>query len=148
MVIAEMLGVDPCDRDLFKEWSNGIMATVAGDYESLVRNYDHIFDYFRGVIAARRSSPRDDLVTALVRAEVDGHKLTDDDILGFCALLLIAGNETTTNLLGNAATVLAAHRRRPGGDRRRYVVAAQCDRRGAEIRGACPDADADDNDRC
>jgi hypothetical protein len=43
------------------------------------------------------------------RSEVDGHKLTDDDILGFCALLLIAGNETTTNLLGNAATVLAAH---------------------------------------
>jgi hypothetical protein len=109
MVIAEMLGVDPCDRDLFKEWSNGIMATAAGDYESLVGNYDHIFDYFRGVIAARRSSPRDDLVTALVQAEVDGHELTDDDILGFCALLLIAGNETTTNLLGNAAAVLAAH---------------------------------------
>ena len=109
MVIAEMLGVDPCDRDLFKEWSNGIMATEAGDYESLVSNYDRIFDYFRGVLAARRSSPRDDLITALVQAEVDGHKLTDDDILGFCALLLIAGNETTTNLLGNAATVLAAH---------------------------------------
>ena len=109
MVIAEMLGVDPCDRDLFKQWSNGIMATTAGDYESLIRNYDHIFDYFRGVVAARRTSPRDDLVTALVQAEVDEHKLTDDDILGFCALLLIAGNETTTNLLGNAATVLAAH---------------------------------------
>ena len=109
MVIAEMLGVDPCDRDLFKQWSNGIMATAAGEYESLVRNYDHIFDYFGKVIAARRTSPRDDLVTALVQAEVDGQNLTDDDILGFCALLLIAGNETTTNLLGNAATALAAH---------------------------------------
>lgn len=109
MVIAEMLGVDPCDRELFKQWSNGIMATAAGEYESLVRNYEHIFDYFRGVIAARRTSPRDDLVTALVQAEVDGHKLSDDDILGFCSLLLIAGNETTTNLLGNAAIVLAAH---------------------------------------
>jgi cytochrome P450 len=109
MVIAEMLGVDPSDRELFKQWSNGIMATAAGEYESLARNYEHIFDYFRGVIAARRASPRDDLVTALVQAEVDGHKLSDDDILGFCALLLIAGNETTTNLLGNAAIVLAAH---------------------------------------
>jgi len=108
-VIAEMLGVDPCDRELFKQWSNGIMATAAGEYESLVRNYEHIFDYFRGVIAARRTSPRDDLVTALVQAEVDGHQLSDDDILGFCSLLLIAGNETTTNLLGNAAIVLAAH---------------------------------------
>jgi cytochrome P450 len=109
MVIAEMLGVDPSDRELFKQWSNGIMATAAGEYESLARNYEHIFDYFRGVIAARRAGPRDDLVTALVQAEVDGHKLSDDDILGFCALLLIAGNETTTNLLGNAAIVLAAH---------------------------------------
>jgi cytochrome P450 len=109
MVIAEMLGVDPSDRELFKQWSNGIMATGAGDYESLGRNYEHIFDYFRAVVAARRTRPRDDLVTALVRAEVDGHHLSDDDILGFCALLLIAGNETTTNLLGNAATVLAAH---------------------------------------
>ncbi len=109
MVIAEMLGVDPRDRELFKQWSNGIMATAAGEYESLARNYEHIFDYFRGVIAARRTSPRDDLATALVQAEVDGHKLSDDDILGFCALLLIAGNETTTNLLGNAAVLLAAH---------------------------------------
>jgi cytochrome P450 len=109
MVIAEMLGVDPRDRELFKQWSNAIMATGAGEYESLARNYEHIFDYFRGVIAARRASPRDDLATALVQAEVDGHKLSDDDILGFCALLLIAGNETTTNLLGNAAILLAAH---------------------------------------
>lgn len=109
MVIAEMLGVDPRDRELFRQWSNGIMATTADDYESLVRNYSHIFDYFRKVIAARRTNPRDDLVTALVHAEVDEHKLADDEILGFCALLLIAGNETTTNLLGNAATVLAAH---------------------------------------
>src|ERR1700757_3827022 len=109
MVIAEMLGVDPADRELFKQWSNAIMATAAGEYESLARNYEHIFDHFRGVIAARRISPRDDLATALVQAEVDGHKLSDDDILGFCALLLIAGNETTTNLLGNAATLLAAH---------------------------------------
>jgi cytochrome P450 len=109
MVIAEMLGVDPADRELFKQWSNAIMATAAGEYESLARNYEHIFDYFRDVIAARRASPRDDLATALVQAEVDGHKLSDDDILGFCALLLIAGNETTTNLLGNAAILLAAH---------------------------------------
>jgi cytochrome P450 len=109
MVIAEMLGVDPRDRELFKLWSNGIMATAAGEYESLARNYERIFDYFRGVIAARRTSPCDDLVTALVQAEVDGQKLSDDDILGFCALLLIAGNETTTNLLGNATTVLATH---------------------------------------
>src|ERR1700758_169155 len=69
MVIAEMLGVDPSDRELFKQWSNGIMATAAGEYESLARNYEHIFDYFREVIARRRSNPLGDLVTALVQAD-------------------------------------------------------------------------------
>ena len=46
-------------------------------------------------------------MSALVAAEIDGHKLSDDELLGFCLLLLIAGHETTTNLLGNAAVVLA-----------------------------------------
>jgi cytochrome P450 len=109
MVIADMLGIDPADRDLFKTWSNGIMATAPGDYASLQDNYQHIFAYFGYVIEARREAPRDDLVTALVHASVDGAMLTDDEILGFCALLLIAGNETTTNLLGNAALLLGKH---------------------------------------
>lgn len=110
MVIADMLGVDPGDRELFKTWSNGIMATTAGDYESLKANYENIFGYFGDVITERRRAPRDDLVTALVHAAVDGIRLTDDEILGFCALLLIAGNETTTNLLGNAVVLLEQHR--------------------------------------
>ncbi|WP_428343162.1 cytochrome P450 [Mycobacterium sp.] len=109
MVIADMLGIDPADRDLFKSWSNGIMATAAGDYASLQDNYQQIFAYFGDVIEARRKAPRDDLITALVHASVDGAMLTDDEILGFCALLLIAGNETTTNLLGNAALLLGKH---------------------------------------
>lgn len=109
MVIADMLGVDPGDRDLFKAWSNGIMATAAGDYAALQRNYEQIFAYFSDVIARRRRAPRDDLVTALVHATVDGVSPTDDEILGFCALLLIAGNETTTNLLGNAAVLFEKH---------------------------------------
>ena len=48
-------------------------------------------------------------MSALVSAEIDGVRLTDEELLGFCALLLIAGTETTTNLLGNAAVVLAQH---------------------------------------
>lgn len=106
MVIADMLGVDPGDRELFKGWSNGIMATQAGDYESLQRNYEHIFAYFSDIIAQRRAAPRDDLVTALVQADIEGARVTDDEILGFCALLLIAGNETTTNLIGNGVVLL------------------------------------------
>ncbi|MGA8331890.1 MAG: cytochrome P450 [Mycobacterium sp.] len=110
MVIADMLGIDSADRGLFKKWSNGIMATAAGDIASLQHNYEQIFAYFGHVIDERRKAPRDDLVTALVHAAVDGTTLTDDEILGFCALLLIAGNETTTNLLGNAAMLLGQYR--------------------------------------
>lgn len=109
MVIAEMLGVDPADRELFKTWSNGIMATAAGDYESLQRNYEQIFAYFADVIAKRRRQPREDLASALVSADIEGVRLAADEILGFCALLLIAGNETTTNLLGNALLLLGQH---------------------------------------
>lgn len=76
------------------------------DVQAALRNYEHIFAYFSDIIAQRRSAPRDDLVTALVQADIEGAGITDDEILGFCALLLIAGNETTTNLLGNAVLLL------------------------------------------
>jgi len=65
-------------------------------------------DFFLQVIADRRASPGTDLVSALVRADEAGVQLSDDDIVGFCVLLLIAGNETTTNLLGSLLYRLAS----------------------------------------
>jgi hypothetical protein len=109
IVIAELLGVDPGDRAAFKSWSDGIMTTTTGDGGALIENYTRIFDYFEQTVADRRRAPRDDLVSELVAAQVGGVSLSDDEILGFCALLLIAGNETTTNLLGNMAILLARH---------------------------------------
>src|SRR5215467_2321361 len=64
--------------------------------------------YFGKIAAARRAQGADDLITALVEAEVEGEKLEEWEILGFCILLLIAGNETTTNLIGNMFNILAA----------------------------------------
>ena len=58
--------------------------------------------YFGRLIAQRRAEPRDDLISHLISAEVDGQRLTEIELIGFCVLLLVAGNETTTNLLGNA----------------------------------------------
>jgi hypothetical protein len=58
------------------------------------------------MVIARRTHGAEDLITALVEAEVEGESLTEQDILGFCVLLLVAGNETTTNLLGNLLNVL------------------------------------------
>ena len=59
--------------------------------------------YYQEMVAERRKKPADDLTSALLEAEIDGDRLTDDEILGFMFLMVIAGNETTTKLLANAA---------------------------------------------
>ena len=64
--------------------------------------------YFANVADERRKTPGDDLISALVAAEVDGEKLAPMELLGFCVLLLIAGNETTTNLISNTLGLLAS----------------------------------------
>ena len=56
------------------------------------------------------SAPADDLMSALLAAQVDGDSLSDDDLLGFCFLLLVAGNDTTTSLIGNGVELLARHK--------------------------------------
>jgi cytochrome P450 len=65
--------------------------------------------YFQRVLQERRHHLRDDLVSALVAAEEDGDRLTEEELLGTCILLLVAGNETTTNLLGNGMLALLRH---------------------------------------
>jgi cytochrome P450 len=65
--------------------------------------------YFTSVLNERRAQPADDLIGALLAAEVDGQRLTDEELLGFCILLLVAGNITTTNLLGNAMVCFQEH---------------------------------------
>ena len=64
-------------------------------------------ELFGPLLEARRASPADDLLSGLVAAEVDGRRLTDEELLGFCYLLLIGGNDTTSNWIGNAAVLLA-----------------------------------------
>ncbi|MCZ6457857.1 MAG: cytochrome P450 [Gammaproteobacteria bacterium] len=107
-VISQMMGI-PGDRaEDFKRWSDALTGTLAG--ASIEDRKKDIFDmaaYFHSLIPERRSHPGDDLVSAVVNAEIDGARLSDDDIVGFNILLLIAGNETTTNLLGNYLNVLA-----------------------------------------
>ena len=59
-------------------------------------------EYLTGLLKERREAPRDDLLTRLLEAKVDGERLTQQEILGFFQLLLLAGSETTTNLINNA----------------------------------------------
>ncbi|WP_437812792.1 cytochrome P450 [Sorangium sp. So ce1078] len=111
LVIAEMLGAPSEDQPRFKRWSDVILdlsTTVSGSDEAaraiaeFTAATGEMQAYLRGLIAERRAAPRDDLLTRLVDAEVDGERLNEDEILGFFQLLLVAGHETTTNLISNA----------------------------------------------
>ncbi len=66
-------------------------------------------EYFRGLIAERRASPRGDLLSALIAAEEAGDKLSEEELLATCILLLVAGHETTVNLIGNGTLALLRH---------------------------------------
>ncbi|TKC92095.1 cytochrome P450 [Polyangium fumosum] len=112
-VIGEILGLDPSLHVFFKRWADDI-SSIAPEPESaahVVQVRTAIADlsgYLREVVAARRRAPADDTVSDLIHAEVDGHSLTEEEILDFLVLLLLAGLETTTHLLGNTMILLAA----------------------------------------
>jgi len=114
-VIAEILGIDPSMRRQFKEWSNrmvldptGTIFTNAGASfdQSWVRDFTN---YFESVFEERRRAPRNDLVSALVRLEDSGDRLSGPELIAMCGILLVAGNETTTNWLGNGLVALTQH---------------------------------------
>jgi cytochrome P450 len=111
IVIAEMLGVDPADRDDFKRWSDdgvlGFDPLITPEMRArMEQSGAELEAYFRRAIAERRANPRNDLITSLIQAEEDGDTLTDEEILIMCALLLAAGNVTTTDLIGNGVLAL------------------------------------------
>lgn len=109
VVIAEMLGVPPEDRDRFKVWSDAMIAAATEYTDDAVVRAAELWEYFRAVLQARRHEPADDLISVLVTAEVDEEPLTPDELLGFCMTLLVAGNETTRNLVAGGAHALATH---------------------------------------
>ncbi|HVU69456.1 MAG TPA: cytochrome P450 [Ktedonobacteraceae bacterium] len=104
-VIAELLGIPTELREDFKRWSDALVSgdeeTTEEEQQALFQEIGGMFNYFTQVLDERRAHPQNDLVSALLEAEVDGEHLSDMELLGFCGLLLVAGNETTTNLIGN-----------------------------------------------
>ena len=106
-VIARMMGIPAERSEDFKRWSDALTGTLAGvSPADRQRDLFEMTTFFQSLIPTRRAEPHDDLVSAVVNAEIDGQRLTDQEIVGFNILLLIAGNETTTNLLGNLLNVL------------------------------------------
>lgn len=110
IVIAEMLGVPVSDRAQFREWSDHLVQVNPDDPATMQRAIDAgmgLNNYFVPMLEARHKDPKDDLMSALLSAESDdGRKLTQEELIGFCFLLLVAGNETTTNLISNAVAIL------------------------------------------
>ena len=118
IVIAEMIGVPMDHRDQFKEWSDGLvenlgLGLLAPEPPEVIERELQIIDamraYFAQLVAERRAHPRDDLLSGLVAAELEGSRLSFDEMLQMLILLLVAGNETTTNLIGNATVELMEH---------------------------------------
>ena len=113
IVIAELLGVPPEDRDRFKRWSAAIaratdVLNAPAILEAAREATRELIAYMDEVVAQRREAPGADILTALAAAEEEGERLSHDELLAFSILLLLAGHETTTNLIGNGLLALAA----------------------------------------
>ena len=105
-VISELMGVPDPDRAQVRAWADGVMHREDGVTDvppEAIEASLNLIVYYQEMVAERRKKPTDDLTTALLEAEIDGDRLTDDEVLGFMFLMVIAGNETTTKLLANAA---------------------------------------------
>ena len=118
MVIAEMLGIPVEDRGRFVAWNEVLLnmsyavLKVEGAQEAVaayIAQTQEMGVYLEELLKRKRAEPRDDLLSRLSAAEVDGERLTATEMLGFFQLLLLAGAETTTNLINNAVLCLIAH---------------------------------------
>jgi cytochrome P450 len=102
IVIAELMGIPPADRDEFKHWTETIVKEIAQPSTDTRSNAQSEFiDYLYRQLEIKRRSPGDDLICDLIAAEIDGEKLSDADIVITTALVLMSGHETTTNLISN-----------------------------------------------
>lgn len=113
IVIAELLGVGPERRRDFKRWSDDSVSSLslikAGNVAQVKKSAQEFAQYFSGEIELRRREPKEDLISLLMQAEVEGAQLTPEEVLRFINTLLIAGNETTTSLIGNTLVTLTNH---------------------------------------
>ncbi len=105
-VIAELLGVPDADWDIFQRWARAETSSPVDRREASRTMRQEMWDYFGQLVEERRRAPREDLITALCQAEIDGQHLSQSELLSFCILLLAAGQETTKNLIANAIVCL------------------------------------------
>ena len=114
-VIMDMLGVPREKLDEVKGWSDDMATFISGSrnvpdkYERAARGCQAMAAYFKDLIEERAANPRPGFLTDLIEARDEGDKLSDDELIATCILVLFAGHETTTNLIGDAMLALMAH---------------------------------------
>ena len=113
IVICELLGIPPDDRQQFSSWVDDIVATTDGSgperprtAEKSQQALDALMDYLSEIVEDRRSHPREDLITSLIAVEAEGDKLSSDELFAMLNQLLVGGHDTTTALIGNAVLAL------------------------------------------
>ncbi len=114
LVIADLLGVPEEARPRLRPWSNQIVAMyelshTAEDARRANRAVSEFADFLRGLAAERKLQPQDDLISALVAAEMEGHRLSEDELIATAILLLNAGHEATVNAIANGMLALFRH---------------------------------------
>ncbi|GAB4201401.1 MAG: monooxygenase YjiB [Roseiflexaceae bacterium] len=108
IVIAEILGVPAAEQARFKQWSDAIILQDIEPEASQIALAE-LGHYFRGLIAERRMEPRDDLISNLIAAYDQGDRLSEQELIDFCFVLLVGGHETTTNFLANTLLAFNQH---------------------------------------
>ncbi len=115
IVTAEMLGVPVADHPQLKQWS-AAFAEMLGNFQHNPDRSARVIDavqemtlYFRAAIRDLQQHPREGLIQSLLSAEVDGVRLTEEEVIANCIVTMVGGQETTTNLIGNGLLTLARH---------------------------------------
>ncbi|TMD91915.1 MAG: cytochrome P450 [Chloroflexi bacterium] len=113
LVLADVLGVPGEDRGLLYSWTNRLVGLDDPEYgadpRAFVAAFTEMFAYARARTREKRANPADDIWSTIANAEVDGDRLSDDDLDRFFQLLVIAGNDTTRNLIANTLLTLSQH---------------------------------------
>jgi len=112
IVTAEMLGVPVEDYQQLKAWSQDF-AEMLGNFQHnpdraqrILKSVLDMADYFKSAMREQRTRPRGGLVSSLMNAQIDGDRLTEDEVIANCIVTMVGGQETTTNLIGNGVLAL------------------------------------------
>lgn len=114
-VICELLGIPASDQHLFGPWSSDASRMLDGDLDDATIQrgmlaFMSLVTYLNGIFEERRAHPREDLLSALLAAEEEGDRLSEEELRSTVVLLFVAGHETTTNLIGNGTVAMLRQR--------------------------------------